>query len=79
MDTFDVSLRTASKRYNDEFFNRNRFAFVEVCYWGSYLITPFARASTLGGIVRPICFAAFRLIKNSNKVMGLVARESHQM
>jgi putative tryptophan/tyrosine transport system substrate-binding protein len=30
------------------------------------LITLSARASTLGGIVRPICFAAFRLMMNSN-------------
>src|SRR2546430_156393 len=29
-------------------------------------ITLSARASTLGGIVRPICFAAFRLMTNSN-------------
>jgi hypothetical protein len=31
-----------------------------------YLITRVARTSTLGGIVRPICFAAFRLMMNSN-------------
>ena len=30
------------------------------------LITLSALASTFGGIVRPICFAAFRLIMNSN-------------
>src|SRR5262245_10949883 len=34
----------------------------------SHLITRFARASTSGGIVRPICFAAFKLITNSNFV-----------
>src|SRR5215813_690592 len=34
----------------------------------SYLITLSARASTAGGIVRPICFAVFRLITNSNFV-----------
>jgi len=28
----------------------------------------FARASTSGGTVRPICFAVFRLITNSNLV-----------
>ena len=33
-----------------------------------YLITLSARASTFGGIVRPICFAAFRLMMNSNFV-----------
>src|SRR5262245_32002648 len=33
-----------------------------------YLITLFARASTSGGIVRPICFAALRLMTNSNFV-----------
>src|SRR6185295_19262229 len=31
-------------------------------------ITLSARASTLGGIVRPICFAVFRLITSSNFV-----------
>src|SRR5262245_28648457 len=31
-----------------------------------HLITLSALASTLGGIVRPICFAAFRLMTNSN-------------
>src|SRR5262245_31222631 len=35
----------------------------------SHLITLSALASTLGGIVRPICLAAFRFIKNSN-LMG---------
>ncbi len=33
-----------------------------------YLITLSARASTLGGIVRPICFAVLRLISSSNCV-----------
>src|SRR5580765_6448955 len=33
-----------------------------------YRITLSALASTLGGIVRPICFAAFRLMTNSNLV-----------
>src|SRR5690348_3530907 len=33
-----------------------------------YLITLSALASTLGGMVRPICFAAFRLITSSNLV-----------
>ena len=32
----------------------------------AYLITLSARASTFGGIVRPICLAAFRLMMNSN-------------
>src|SRR4029434_7028536 len=32
------------------------------------LITLFARASTSAGIVRPICFAALRLMTNSNFV-----------
>src|SRR4030095_5572028 len=31
-----------------------------------YLITLSALASTFGGIVRPICFAVFRLMMNSN-------------
>src|SRR5262245_57011535 len=34
----------------------------------NHLITLSALASTFGGIVRPICFAAFRLITNSNFV-----------
>jgi hypothetical protein len=29
-----------------------------------YLISRFARASTSGGIVKPICFAVLRLITN---------------
>src|SRR5262245_17141505 len=33
-----------------------------------YLITLSARANTFGGIVRPICLAAFRLMMNSNFV-----------
>src|SRR5262245_3084739 len=34
----------------------------------SHLISLFARASTSGAIVTPICFAVFRLITNSNFV-----------
>ena len=34
----------------------------------TYLITRSARPSTFCGIVRPICFAVFRLITNSNFV-----------
>ena len=34
----------------------------------SHLISLFARASTSDGIVRPICFAVFRLMMNSNFV-----------
>ena len=33
-----------------------------------YLISLFARASTSGGIVRPICFAVLRLMISSNFV-----------
>ena len=33
-----------------------------------YLINLFARASSSGGIVRPICFAVLRLMMNSNFV-----------
>jgi hypothetical protein len=39
---------------------------IAACFSGYHLITLSARASTLGGIVRPICFAAFRLMMNSN-------------
>jgi hypothetical protein len=35
---------------------------------GGHLITLSARANTFGGIVTPICFAAFKLITNSNFV-----------
>ena len=35
---------------------------------GCHLISLFARASTSGGIVRPICFAVLRLITSSNFV-----------
>ena len=34
----------------------------------SHLISLVARASTSGGIVRPICFAVLRLMTNSNLV-----------
>ena len=34
----------------------------------NYLITLSARANTFGGIVRPICLAAFKLIINSNLI-----------
>ena len=35
----------------------------------NYLITRSARTSTFGGIVRPICFAAFRLMIGSNFIV----------
>src|SRR5262249_45242003 len=41
-----------------------------------YLITLFARASTSGGIVRPICLAAFKLITNSNLVACCTGRSA---
>ena len=48
-----------------------------------YLITRSALASTTGGIVRPICFAVFKLITSSNfvgcstrKIGGLSAFEN---
>ena len=37
-------------------------------YSASYLITLFALTNTFGGIVRPICFAVFRLNISSNLV-----------
>ena len=37
----------------------------------NYLMTWSALAKTFGGIVRPICLAAFRLMMNSNFVMEL--------
>ena len=39
-----------------------------VCLLPSHLNALSARASTFGGIVRPICLAAFRLITSSNFV-----------
>ena len=38
-------------------------------------ITLFARANTSGGIVSPICFAAFKLITNSNFVACCTANQ----
>jgi hypothetical protein len=35
---------------------------------GASLITLSARANTFGGIVRPICLAAVRLMTNSNPI-----------
>src|SRR4030095_5810549 len=57
-----VSLRQAG----DEKFLHCDWSFIWFCHCAPYLITLSARASTLGGIVRPICFAAFRLMMNSN-------------
>jgi hypothetical protein len=45
------------------------FLVMPVAYWlFNHFITLSARASTAGGIVSPICFAAFRLIISSNLV-----------
>src|SRR5262245_56257718 len=41
-----------------------------------YLITLSARASTLGGIVRPICFAALRLMTNSTFIACSTGRSA---
>src|ERR1051325_9386075 len=41
-----------------------------------HLITRSALASTLGGIVRPICLAAFKLISNSNLVGCSIGRSA---
>jgi hypothetical protein len=43
-------------------------------YPGASLITLSARASTLGGIVRPICFAVFSLKIGSNLVDDRISR-----
>src|SRR5207247_107552 len=42
----------------------------------AYRITRSALASTFGGIVRPICFAAFRLITNSNFVGASIGKSA---
>jgi hypothetical protein len=53
-------------------FHLRRGSLVEELYTKAsplgHLITLSARASTFGGIVRPICFAAFKLITSSNFV-----------
>ena len=41
-----------------------------------HLITLFARSSTRTGIVRPICFAAFKLMTNSNFVACCTGRSA---
>jgi hypothetical protein len=41
-----------------------------------YLITLSARASTFGGIVRPICLAALRLITSSNFIAASTGRSA---
>ena len=41
-----------------------------------HLITRSALASTFGGIVRPICLAAFRLMTNSNLVGASIGRSA---
>ena len=51
--------------------SRRRIQFnprIAACFFFRHLITLSARTSTFGGIVKPICFAAFRLIMNSNFV-----------
>ncbi len=45
-----------------KFFQRYGVAVFELCHYDSYSMTLSARASTFGGIVRPICFAVFKLI-----------------
>jgi hypothetical protein len=40
------------------------------------LITLSARANTFGGIVKPICLAAFRLITNSNFVGASIGKSA---
>jgi hypothetical protein len=47
-----------------------------LCALLSHLTTSFARASTSGGIVRPICFAALRLMTNSNFVACCTGRSA---
>src|SRR4029077_19333190 len=62
-----------NSEYGDQDFFIHWFLLITVaCYLVphacSHLITLSARASTFGGIVRPICLAAFKLITNSNLV-----------
>jgi hypothetical protein len=48
---------------------RNQFnPGIMCCFYFAHLITRSALANTFGGIVRTICFAAFRLMMNSNFV-----------
>jgi hypothetical protein len=55
-------------KQNDHSRERDRQQFDQCCHKTStsYLITLSARASTFGGIVRPICLGVFRLMMNSN-------------
>ena len=46
----------------------NSILALSVASISGHLITRSARARTFGRIVRPICFAVFRLITNSNLV-----------
>ena len=59
-------------RTTNQIADLNRFILSSLCVWfchcAPYLMILSALASTFGGIVRPICFAVFRLITNSNFV-----------
>ena len=67
-----VEISAKVLRHSGRPFKKGLFQFtkskVEVFSSPLHLITLSARASTFGGIVRPICFAAFRLMINSNFV-----------
>src|SRR4030095_4758208 len=73
-----------NSEYGDQDFFIHRFLLITVvrCLLPSYLITLSALTSTFGGIVRPICLAAFRLMITSKlhrlldrKIRGLCAFE----
>ena len=55
-------------RVNTMSFPAKRVTLLAFCHRFSYLVTLSALASTLGGVVRPICLAACRLMTNSNLV-----------
>ncbi len=72
---FRLTPAPSTKRWLFRRFNQNRRNLLEGEFssiltsplrFFAHLITLFARASTFGGIVSPICLAAFRLMMNSN-------------
>ena len=65
-----LSRKEHGAKSNDSDFSLHVFPLrlVHLTLAPSHLITLSARASTFGGIVKPICLAAFRLMMNSNFV-----------
>src|SRR5215475_15390685 len=64
--SFHHSSHCRAKSGDEKFFHRDGSFIGFYHFVVPYLITLSARASTLGGMVKPICLAAFRLMMNSN-------------